>query len=60
MRPTKYVIEVRAVGEVLGLPESEIVVGRFWITKELVENIVSDMLLKELIGKKVVEILKHE
>jgi len=58
--PNVYIIEVKGQVYPEGFPEAEKVLGKFWITKELVENIVSERLLTEVIGEKVLEFIKGE
>ena len=55
--PNVYIIEVKEMVYPEGFPEAERVVGRFWITKDFVEDIISEKLLREIIGDRVVTIL---
>ncbi len=57
MRPDKYVVEVRAVGEMPGFPENEPVIGRYWVTRDFVD-MVEERVLIAVLGEKVLRLLK--
>ena len=59
MRPTNYVIEVKTA-DYPGYPDSDRLVGKICITRECIDDIVSEKLLIEIVGDKIVKLLKAE
>ncbi len=63
MRPDVYLIEIKAAGEQDGntsyrrFPLDGPVLGRFWVTREFV-NDVDERILTDVLGHKVLEVLK--
>jgi hypothetical protein len=55
-----YVIEVKKRSRApADFPDDEYTLGRFYITKEFVTDIISEKLLIEVLGNRIVKILKE-
>lgn len=59
MRPTNYVVEVRTA-DFPAHSERDRSVGKFWITRVCIDDIVSEKLLNQIVGEKIVSFLKAE